>query len=227
VRLTLLASPLLGPATWTPVAELLRGRGHDVTVPALREPGGTPADVLAAFLAATPDEPSVLVPHSNAGLYAAALAAERRLDGIVFVDAGLPADGPTTPTAPPAFRDFLGGLADVDGLLPPWTGWWADEDVDGLFPSATSRAAVEAEQPRLPLAYFDAELPSPPGWQALPTAYLAFGADAYAAELAVARSRGWPVEVLDGQHLHMLVDPGAVAGAVLALARDCGLPTEI
>jgi hypothetical protein len=165
--------------------------------------------------------PLVLVPHSNAGLYAAALAAARDVLGLVFVDAGLPADAPTTPTAPPRFREFLATLAGDDGLLPVWTRWWPPEEVEGLFPDVGSRVAVEAEQARLPLGYFDGEVPSPPGWEHLPAAYLAFG-DTYDEERAAAGRRGWPTERLSGGHLHQLVDPPAVTAALEGLLGQLG-----
>ena len=169
-----------------------------------------------------PGEPVVLVPHSNAGLYAAALAAARPVQAVVFVDAGLPSAAPATPTAPPGFRARLAGLAGDDGRLPPWTRWWPDQDLSQLFPDEDSRAAVEAEQRRLPLSYFDAEVPSPAGWERLPAAYLGFG-ETYADERTEAEARGWPVETLEGLHLHQLVDPGGVADALLRLLGRLGV----
>jgi hypothetical protein len=154
------------------------------------------------------------VPHSNAGLYVASLAVEREVAGVVFVDAGLPSPSPETPTAPVALREHLRGLADEDGMLPPWTQWWPD--VTTLFPDLAARRRVEAEQRRLPLRYFEAAVPSPPGWERRPAAYLAFG-DTYDHERAEAQRRGWPVQTLSGDHLHMLVDPGAVTQALLEL----------
>ena len=154
------------------------------------------------------------MPHSNAGLYVAALAEAHDVAGVVFIDALLPSEAPTTRTAEPPFRDFLESLADDQGVLPPWTRWWPD--VSPLFPDPQVRAAVEAEQPRLPLGYFDAEVPTPSGWWSLPAAYLGFG-DTYADEQADARHRGWPVETLRGLHLHQLVDPVAVTEALLRL----------
>jgi hypothetical protein len=108
-------------------------------------------------------------------------------------------------------------MADEDGLLPPWTSWWPDADTAALFPDAATRAAVEAEQPRLPVSYFDKHVPTPPGWVGLLAAYLGFG-DTYAEEQTWARRRGWPVETVAGRHLHQLVDPDGVAEAVLRLA---------
>jgi hypothetical protein len=137
----------------------------------------------------------------------------------VFVDALVPSDQPTTRTAEPSFRALLDELADEEGMLPPWTGWWPD--ASPLFPDAQARAAVEAEQPRLPVAYFDAEVPTPAGWRSLPAAYLGFG-DAYAEEQAEARRRGWPLETMHGLHLHQLVDPAGVTDALLRL--EAALP---
>jgi hypothetical protein len=221
--LALLASPLLGPAVWSRAAEVLVDRGRRVLVPPASAGITGPDDVLRMLRAALPaGEPLVLVPHSNAGLYVAALAAERDVRGVVFVDAGLPSDAPSTPTAPPAFRAFLAGLADAEGRLPGWTHWWPDEDIAGLFPDDVARSAVEAEQPRLPLGYFDASVPSPAGWRRLPAAYLAFG-DAYAAERDLAHARGWPVTTLPGQHLHPLLDPEGVVATLLGLVGQLGL----
>ena len=214
MSIVLLASPLLGPAVWQPVAAELRSRGRDVTV--VPSPGAvsSPREVIDRWVPAIPDEPVVLVPHSNAGLYVAALADARFVAAVVFVDALLPGDGPSTRTAEPAFREFLDSLADERGVLPPWTDWWPD--VAPLFPDPLVRAAVEADEPRLPLAYFDAEVPTPSGWQSLPAAYLGFG-DAYAEEQASAAQRGWPLTTLPGRHLHPLVDPAAVTTAILTL----------
>jgi hypothetical protein len=215
--IVLVPSTLLGPAVWEPVATVLRQRGHEVIVPSLREAVRTPADVLDQLRGTVPaDVPVVLVPHSNAGLYVAALATDRTVTAIVFVDARLPSDEPATATAPPDFRAHLATLVEPDGRLPGWTEWWPEDEVAELFPDPSTRARVEAEQPRLPLAYFDDTVPSPPGWETLPAAYLAFS-DAYAPERAEAERRGWPARSLEGGHLHMLVDPEAVAGELAAL----------
>jgi hypothetical protein len=149
VALLLVPSPLLGPAVWSPVAELLDAhvaRVDDVVKVAARLTG------------------VVLVPHSNAGLYAPSLAARVGARATIYVDAALSGDGPATTLAPPRFLDFLTSIADDDGMLPPWTQWWDDDEVDGLFPDGAVRAAVEAEQPRLSLAYFRTRVDVPDGW---------------------------------------------------------------
>jgi hypothetical protein len=140
----------------------------------------------------------------------------------VFVDAILPGSTGPTPLAPEAALPQLAALADSDGLLPPWTAWWDDADVAALFPDDEMRRRIEAEEPRLPLTYFSQSIDAPTGWDERPAAYLAFG-DTYAAERADAESRGWPTLTLAGNHLHMLVDPDAVARAILGLVTG-GLP---
>ena len=125
------ARPLrMGPGRWPAPRP-----GPAVTVAAAAGPVRTAADVLAAFVDAVPDEPGlVLVPHSNAGLYVDALAAVRRVERVVFVDAGLPSRSGPTPVAPAELRRHLEGLADADGLLPPWTGWWPEHAIDAAVP---------------------------------------------------------------------------------------------
>ena len=200
--LLLLNSPLVGPGTWTPVAERLRERGRDVVVADPRRAGAR--------------GPVVLVPHSNAGLFAPGLA--ERLDAVatVYVDAALADDGPDTAMAPPGLLAHLRTLMDPDGMLPPWSRWWPEDALEGLFPDDATRAALEREQPRLPLAYFTRRLGVPDGWTQRPAAYLAFG-DTYAAEADRARRLGWPVEQVEGRHLHQLHDPDGVADAILRL----------
>jgi hypothetical protein len=200
--LLLLNSPLVGPGTWSPVRDRLRALGREVLV-------ADPREVQAAG-------PVVLVPHSNAGLFAPGLAERVDAAATVYVDAALADEGPDTAMAPPDLMAHLRTLMDPDGMLPPWSRWWPAEALDGLFPDDETRAALERQQPRLPLAYFNRRLPVPEGWTQRPAAYLAFG-ETYAAELARARGLGWPVERLEGRHLHLLHQPDEVAAAILRL----------
>jgi hypothetical protein len=204
----LVPSPLLGPASWRPVADALRRAVHHAEVRRVEEvaPRGTEGGDV------------VLVPHSNAGLRTPALADAAGATATVYVDAALPvgARGHTT-AAPAKFRDAHRRLADEHGILPPWTQWW--DDLGDLFPDEETRAAVEAEQPRLPLSWFDERIPVPDDWAERPSAYLAFG-DTYAEEQAFARAQGWPVRVLAGRHLHQLHDPDGVAAAVVDLSLE-------
>jgi hypothetical protein len=217
--LLLIHSPFLGPATWQSTARALERRGRRVRVPSLLAVARStvpywPAGVDSIVRSAA-EEPVVLVPHSNAGLYVPAVvdALGDQVRGIVFIDAALPGAGHHTPPG------FLRRLATVDGLLPPWTSWWDGADVAELFPDADVRAEVEAEQPRMPLAYYDHLPPAPHGWAVPPCGYVWFGRP-YDKGAAQAATHGWPTAHLPGRHLHMLADPDAVAAAVLQMAGD-------
>ncbi len=213
----LLPSALLGAAALDPLATVLRAGGASVVV-AETGAAATGGAVLAAYVAAAHRlADPVLVAHSNAGYFAPTVLADTSARAIVYVDAALPHAGGPTPLAPPTLREHLAGLADADGMLPPWTQWW--HDTTGLFPDDATRALIEERQPRLPLRYLDGVVQAPPGWQDRPQGYLAFGST-YAEELERATSHGWPTRQLDGGHLHLLHDPVLVATAVLDLCRE-------
>jgi hypothetical protein len=171
-------------------------------------PAGTNSIVTSAA-----DEPVVLVVHSNAGLFVPGVveALGEQIRGVLFVDAALPGFGHHTKP------EFLNKLAVVDGLLPPWTSWWDETDVVALFPDPQVRAQVEAEQPRMPLAYYDHLPPAPPEWAPPRCGVIWFGPP-YDIGAAEATRRGWPTIHLPGSHLHMLTAPDAVATAVLDMA---------
>lgn len=190
----------------------------------LAAPIVTGDDVLAAYRAALPaNRDLVLVPHSNAGAYVPELSLDLSILAEVFVDAVLPPPSGQTPLSPPALLDLLRGRADDEGLLPPWTEWWDETDVGALFPDASGRAAVEREQQRIPLAYFEGARAVPAGWDAVPAAYLAFG-DTYATERDDAAQRGWPVHTIQqAGHLHQLTAPNEVAETLGAMLGEIGI----
>jgi hypothetical protein len=230
----LLHAPALGPASWAPVATALEGAGQQVVVPALAGfTAGGPPYVPRLVRQAVPQFPEtdagrvVLVPHSGAGVFAPYLAAEVQraaaadtAAAVVFADAALPplpaAPGPAT-VVDTRFLPFLRELA-TDGIVPPWPEWWPDEDLSALFPDAATQRTILGEAPALPFACYAEELPPvPDSWTACPCAYLQFSAG-YQEQAAAARSRGWPTRELPGEHLHMLIDPAAVAAALIDLA---------
>jgi hypothetical protein len=224
-QVVLLPSPLLGPAVWEPVAEELRHTGWSVMTCGVPASPRTPEEVMSSFLGSLPDDRELaMVPHSNAGLYIPGLIRERTVVATVFVDAALPpAEGPIS-LVPTGMYDFLEARADEHGVLPSWTQWWNDTDLDGLFPSRAVRDLVEAGQPRVPLAYFHGSLPTRPGWDNTPSAYLAFG-DTYADERLRAERHHWPVRTLPGRHLHMLIEPKEVAAKVTEMLGLLGIRT--
>jgi hypothetical protein len=237
--LILIHSPSVGPGTWRPVARHLDALGVWSAVPDLRAigAGGPPywprvAGTVAAAIAGLDDgqddgqddRPLVLVAHSNAGLFLPAVqqATDRAVAAAVFVDAGLPAEQGETAVAPAKFLSTLRTLADADGFLPRWTDWWSAEEVAQLLPDPAMRAAVVAEQPRLPLAYYQQSLPVPAPWASVPGAYLQFS-DGYDGPAEQARAAGWPVARLRGEHLHQVVEPALVAESIVGLLARLNL----
>ena len=79
------------------------------------------------------------------------------------------------------------------------------------------RARVEADLPRLPLAWFDAAI-DVPAWDAYPCAYLRLS-KLFEPEALTARARGWPLVHVDGTYLHPAIEPGATADSLLTLAN--------
>lgn len=205
----LLHSPLVGPSTWRPVAEAL----PRATVPDLRTAPPYWPEVVEAVRRQTPqDGPLVLVAHSNAGLLVPVIsnALGGRVVACVFADTHLPPPEGTVPATDAAFLPFLRQLAGEDGHLPRWTDWWDPKDV---APMRLDPQVVE-EQPRLPLDYFEQDIPVPSGWDTVPCHYLWYGPP-YGTVAHEARRRGWPATHLPGHHLHHLTQPEAVAGAIM------------
>jgi hypothetical protein len=222
----LVHSLLLGPLSWTPVAARLASSGAVTATPSLvdvtsaDEPPFWPrvvATVNDAIAQLPQGEPIVIVAHSNAGLFVPAIArtAQSLVAGCLFVDASLPARTGPSPATTPERLDQLRTTV-TDGRLPRWTTWWPEDDVARLFPDPQTRSAVSAEQPRLPLSYYEQQIPVPAGWDDRPCGYLLFGPP-YDRMAQDARERGWDVEQTPGGHLHQLVDPDTVAARITVM----------
>jgi hypothetical protein len=222
MRFGLVHSPAVGPLTWEPVAGALRRRGHVADVPRLAADGPIESwrdcvDAVRRALSSI-EEPLVLAGHSNAGLLLPAIAeaVTMPIATLVFVDSDLPTEGSIF-LAPPWFLDQLRSMAE-DGRLPPWSSWFGEDAMRDLVPDDELREALMREVPSLPLSYFEEEAPVPAGWDAVPCGCLVFS-PAYAEAADEARRRGWPVEEFQGAgHLHLVVDPEAVADALIRLS---------
>ncbi|NRQ40255.1 alpha/beta hydrolase [Nonomuraea sp. NN258] len=224
----LVHSPSVGPATWEPVARALERRGHAAVVPDLTGVGvgGAPywpravEAVRAAVRTDGPETPIVLAAHSNAGLFVPVIkeGLGDRVVACVFADAHLPPARGLVRPAEEEFLPFLRGLAGPDGVLPRWSDWWSPDDVAALLPDPGVRERVVAEQPRLPLDYYTQPVPVPVGWDEVRCSFLWYGPP-YDEVAAAAAGRGWPVTRLPGRHLHQVLDPESVAGALLSLSR--------
>lgn len=223
----LVHSLLLGPSTWAPVAARLAVSGAVTAVPSLLDVAeaddppfwprvaGTVNDAVCRL---PQGQPVVLVAHSNAGLFVPVIvqAARRPVAGCLFVDAALPSRTGPSPAATPERLEFLRAKV-TEGRLPQWTTWWDEDDVASLFPDPHTRWAVSAEQPRLPLSYYEQQIPVPGGWDDRPCGYLLFGPP-YDRMAQEARDRGWQVDLVPGRHLHQLVDPDTVTARIVAMA---------
>ncbi|MGW4562003.1 alpha/beta hydrolase [Streptomyces sp. NPDC004561] len=222
----LVHSPSVGPSTWLPVAGRLQAAGHEVLVPSLLSVGAGEPPFWPRAVHAVREElrhlpagrPVTLVAHSNAGLFLPVIRAglDRPVSASVFVDAAVPARAGATPVAPPELLDLLRPMA-VNGRLPRWTDWWDEADVAPMFRDPEVRRTVVAEQPRLPLSYYEQHIPVPDGWEDHPCSYLLFGPP-YEDCAAEARARGWRVAHLPGEHLHQTVDPAGTARRLAELA---------
>jgi len=220
----LVHSPLVGPATMWPLADELVARGHRTIVPELRavsdaSPPRWRAAVTAVAdaVAAADEREVVLVGHSGAGPLLPAISAHLRAESraFVFVDAGLPPPSGVAPLAPPEFLAYLRTLTRED-RLPPWSQWWPPDEMSALVPDEVMRQRIEAELPRLPLAYFEERAAVPNGWDLRPAAYLRLSLP-YEPAAATAEERGWPVRRIDAGHLHTVVDPAEVADLIFQL----------
>jgi hypothetical protein len=224
----LVHSPLVGPMTWEPVADELRRGGVPALVPDIGadEEPGMPfwryhARTLAGALASLPrDDRIVFAAHSGAGPLLPAIAEElgRPVDGYLFVDAGLPADG-ALPAGDGGFAEHLRNLYAAGGCFPSWT----DEELREIVPDAAIRRHLVASQRPRPWPYWEQPVPVPPAWPDAPCAYLRFEPNpAYDEAAAEASRRGWPSLEMAGGHFHMLVDPAAVVGAMCELVTALG-----
>lgn len=219
----LLPSPFLGPASLAPLADEIAARGHPVLVPDLTGTViVTPVHQLLigqftdTIDEAEPSAPLVLVGHSGTGplLPAFADAIEIPVACLVHLDAGLPTPGRSWRDTVPAelYADLRSKARD--GRLPPWHRWFEPDPLVELVPDPAVRAAIEAEQPEIPVSYMKEQRPTVtwPG----PSGYLMLSPP-YADEARQAEESGWPVRRLDAHHLAPATDPAPVADALLDL----------
>jgi hypothetical protein len=224
----LVHSPLVGPFTWSLVADELSTRGASVALPTLPEDRRAPywrlhAEAVATQVADAGD-PLVLVAHSGACplLPAIGTAIDGTISAYVLVDGDVPlAPGSggsrvdLLRAASPALADELEALLAAGGSFPTW----GDEDLLEEIPDQRLRARVVAEVRPQPRQFWTEALPAVPGWPDAPCGYLELSPH-YAAASAHARDQGWRYRHLRGGHFEMLVRPGDVADAILELAGE-------
>jgi hypothetical protein len=222
----LIHSPLVGPYTWSLVADELNGRGITTVIPTLRDQDEAKRPywqqharaVAQSVDGLAEDVPLVLVGHSGAGplLPAIRWAIGRPVAAYLFVDAGIAHDGASrlqlmreeSAEWADQFHQFL----KTGGSFPNWY----EQDLADVIPDAERRQRLMAElQPRS-LHFFTEPITVFHGWPDAPGGYLLF-TPTYNVPAEQARRLGWPVLSLAAGHFHMLVDPPAVAAALLQL----------
>ena len=228
----LVHSPLVGPLTWKPVADKLGRKGFNAVVPVLlseevqppywKRHAGAVAESLRDL---PPSEPVILVAHSGAGPLLPAVRTQvgYGVVGYIFVDAALPGpDGASRLDLLRSSSEAAGRFRAraKDGLLLVWTQLFdvTDEMLHEIIPDPTLRRDFVKELRPIPLAVYEEPLPVFPGWPDGPCGYLKCS-QVYDPEAAKARRNGWPVLELQGNHFHMLVEPEAVAQALVHLVR--------
>ena len=232
--LVLLHSPLVGPRTVEPLADALRRHGRTVVVPRMHHVGFAGARQWSSWVRAATEQIGdahadsvVLVGHSGAGPLLPILAERLRgpVAGLVFIDAGLPPPDGQMAVAPRDLRNHLRTIA-VDGVLPPWSEWWGSDAMGRLIPDAQDRVAVVAELPRVPLAFFDAIVTMPGGWdERCPVAYVRLSA-AYDDDAERARARGFPVCVFEGAHLDTVARADELGTIIDRIVAELVPPTK-
>lgn len=221
----LVHSPLVGPYTWSRVADVLRRRGVEVVVPRLDNT--TPGEltrhhaeqVRRSVEAAGVEGPVVLVGHSAAGALLPIIGDTlvHSVAAYVFVDTDVPRDRARHfDLMPPELAHRLRRLVE-GGQLPAWHEWWDSDVTRQLLPDDATREAFIAELRPTPARLLEETLRLPPEWPDAPCAYLMLSRP-YGGAAVRARRNGWAVEEMDVGHLHMLVEPDRVAEAVVRLA---------
>ncbi len=224
--IVLVHSPFLGPASLRPLADALAARGRPTVLLDLRvtvAAAPVHARMIGSFADALGEAevtgPVVLVGHSGAGplLPGFADAIDEPVDGLVFLDAGLPTPGLSwRDTVPQALFDDLRAKSR-DGLLAPWPDWFEPDPLPRLVPDTVLRAQIAEEAPEVPVAFLKETRPSVE-WTG-PAAYLQLSSP-YDRDLAGARRLGWPVRRLESNHLAPATEPDQIADALLRLLAE-------
>lgn len=222
--LVLIHSPLVGPLTWSLVADEMRQRGLDVLVPDLEDSSDSNepfwkqhAESVSRFLEELPaDKPLTLVAHSGAGPLLPVIRASipNPVHAYVFVDAGIPQNQATRLDLMKLeeadwarqFQEYLEG----GGRFPNWSS----EDLREILPSNKLREQMVAEIHPRALDFFTEPIPVFERWPDAPCVYILFS-ESYQRAAVQAREAGWQTHELKARHFHMLVDAKSVTDLIV------------
>jgi hypothetical protein len=230
--IVLIPSPLLGPYSWSLVAQELVDRGWETVISIdLRDPLGrepawrqTTGGVEASLRGVPSDRSVALIGHSNAGplLPAIGSSLSQPIVAHLFVDARLPHGGMSRLDAIEAEDPDGSAQRRADLAAGRRYPTWGDDDLRELVPDPERRRALLAElRPRGP-EYWTEELPTVSRWPNAPCGYLQFSVP-YKSAADRARRAGWPTRHLPAGHFHQVVDPCGVADALVELLTEQGI----
>ena len=224
----LIHSPLVGPLTWSRVADGMRGRGLEVLVPSLQESPDSKEpfwrqhalSVSQSVADLSKDAAVTLVAHSGAGplLPAIRQSISNPVQAYVFVDAGIPRDGATRLDLMKSedaewTNDFQEEL-EHGGRFPTWSM----DDLQEVIPDDYLRRQMIAELRPRGLDFFTEPIPVFDGWPDAPCFYIQFSAS-YDKPAAQARQSGWLTVEITAGHFHMLVDPNIVTDKIIGAVK--------
>lgn len=215
----LVHSPLVGPLTWTLVADHMRQRGLDVLIPLLKDSTDSKepfwkqhADSVSVALTQIPKESSItLVAHSGAGPLLPAIRGSltNPVNTYVFVDAGIPRNGATRldlmKSEDPEWASQFQAELERGEHFPSWSF----DDLQEVIPDESLRRQMVAEIRPRGLDFFTEPIPVFDGWPDAPCIYIQISTP-YEKPAAQAREAGWLTYELEAGHFHMLIDPAAV-----------------
>ncbi len=222
----LVPSPLLGPASWEPVADVMAELGQPS---AIADPTMTKRDDLdhitpwlndiLAMKPPTAEVPTVVVAHSAACPRTPLLVHQLlhkgwSIEAMILVDGRFP-DGRAFTVSAPHYGTMLDGMVRPDDYLPPWPRWWGSL-VEGLVVDPVARDLVFNEASPVPRSWFDQGCPVPELPPHVGRGFLSFG-PGYNEACDRAHDAGWLTARLNGDHLHQVVNPGAVAATLRAM----------
>lgn len=226
----LIHSPLVGPLTWSRVANEMRQRGLSVLVPSLEDvpDSNEPfwkqhAESVSRAIAHISRETSLtLVAHSGAGPLLSVIrqSIANPANAYVFVDAGIPRDGASRLDLmkwedPEWAEGFQQELARGERFPA-----WSFDDLQVVIPDASLRRQMVTELRPRGLDFFTEPIPVFVGWPDARCIYIQFSS-AYEKPAAQARQLGWQVHELEAGHFHMLVDPVVVTVTIIeALSKS-------
>lgn len=227
--IVLVAGPLVGASSWEPTASRLRAAGARVQIPdVLACAGRVPSwrEWTSHLLdQSSAEQAPILIGHSSASTLVVDLATRMSVRGVIIVDGDIPPASGLAPPVRPALRDFITGLADENGLLPPWSQWWVNDSrraqlvgIDSLALDPQALRSFELDLPRMTSGWFDDAIDLAP-WDHVPVGYIQLSLIYdHAAEEAL--RRGWPLRRLQGTHLDPTLRPNETAAAIQAVCRE-------